>query len=60
MKTIKWTWECTECEGVVESFSNKRHDMNFCKCGKSGVDLEGGYARSSGSVEIIKIEEIKK
>ena len=48
MSIIRWTWQCDHCEDEVESYSNLRHDMNYCSCGKSAVDLEDGYARGMG------------
>jgi len=58
MKYIKLTWKCAECGDVVTSYSNRRHDMNFCKCGLSGVDLEEWYQRNIGKIIEIKREEI--
>jgi len=54
---IKLTWKCNECGDIVISYSNKRHTMDFCKCGKSAVDLEQWYQRNMGSISIIKREE---
>jgi len=57
MTYIKLTWKCNKCEDIVISYSNERHTMNFCKCGKSAVDLEQWYQRNMGSISIIKREE---
>ena len=56
-KDIRWVWECKTCEDKVISYSEQRHTMNTCKCGKSSVDLEVGYARAMGDVEVLNIEE---
>ena len=56
---IKLTWECGECGDVKVSYSNRRHDMNYCGCGKSAVDLEEYYQRSMGVVKSIS-REIQK
>ena len=51
MKYIELTWQCEICKDEIISYSNKRHDMNFCKCGKSAVDLEHYYMRVHGKVK---------
>jgi hypothetical protein len=56
LKKVVWDWECVECGDKVTSYSYKRHDMNYCKCGKSYVDLEEWYARSSGTVNVLDIK----
>ena len=56
MKKVVWKWRCEECGDKVTSYSDKRHDMNYCKCGKSAVDLEEQYARSIGSVKVLEIK----
>lgn len=48
---IRLIWRCKECNDVVISYSIFRHDMNYCDCGKSAVDLEDGYQRTTGDVE---------
>ena len=60
MNITKVTWECTECKDVVISDSSKRHDINFCKCGNSGFDLEEGYSRSCGNIREISREVVEK
>jgi hypothetical protein len=54
----KLTWRCEICGDTVESYSDKRHDMNTCKCGKSAVDLEDWYQRNMGKVKELKREKI--
>lgn len=41
-------WKCRECGDIKVSNSNRTHQMDFCKCNKTGVDLEEGYMRVSG------------
>ena len=60
MKGTKITWECGKCGDVKESCSWKRWEMDVCKCGASGMDLEEWYSRSMGCPKIIKREEIEK
>ena len=50
------TWRCGLCQDVVVSRSDRRWDMNFCKCGKTGVDLESWYQRNSGFPVVVKEE----
>ena len=54
---IKLTWQCGYCNDTVISYSNRRHDMNYCKCGKSAVDLEEWYQRNAGSIKEISREK---
>lgn len=58
MNPQRVTWKCSACEDVVISYSHKRHDMNFCKCGETAVDLEEWYSRIVGKMPIfISTEE---
>lgn len=43
-------WKCFNCEDVVISNSNRHHQMDFCKCGITGVDLEEDYQRVQGEI----------
>jgi len=54
---IRLKWQCNKCKDIVTSYSSSRHDMNFCKCGESAVDLEEHYQRSLGSSKDIKREQ---
>lgn len=56
MQTIL-KWKCTKCGDVQKSYSDRRWDMNMCKCGESGVDLEEGYSRYLGHVKVLKITQ---
>ena len=42
------------------SYSDIPYTMNHCKCEKSYVDLEEGYARCGGEVDIILINEMNE
>ena len=57
MKQIKLTWKCVKCNDIVISYSDVRHNINFCKCGESGVDLEEWYQRNTGNIKELKREE---
>ena len=60
MKTINKTrviWKCKHCGDVVISYSHIPHDINYCDCGKSAVDLDGHYQGHKGSIEIISTKE---
>lgn len=45
---MKIKWQCTLCDDIVESDSKVTHQMDVCKCGKTGFDLEEGYSRGMG------------
>ena len=47
-------WQCEICQDIQLSDSIRRHHMDYCKCGESGVDLEEGYQRTFGKVKDIK------
>ena len=50
-------WECEECGSIQTSNPKERHTMDWCKCGRSAVDLEEHYERFVGSVKIIDTED---
>lgn len=54
---VRWIWRCKECKDVVVSYSYIRHDMNWCDCGKCGVDLEQWYTRGVGPIEVLSIKK---
>ena len=55
-KHIKIAWYCKECLWLSISDSRLTHQMDYCKCGKTAVDLEDVYARYMGSpVTILKL-----
>jgi hypothetical protein len=49
-------WKCSACGNVYKSNRLLRHNMNFCKCGQSGVDAEELYSRYIGKVQSINKE----
>lgn len=55
-KSVKFTWMCRLCGDVIVSKSNIRHSMDFCRCRKTGVDLEEHYERWLGPDDIEEIE----
>jgi uncharacterized phosphosugar-binding protein len=59
-KYKKITWKCGVCDSIQESYSNRRWDMDVCKCGHSGMDLEEWYSREMGGVIIIKEEILEE
>ena len=50
-ESIRLIWQCEDCKDVVISYSYLTHDMNYCECGKSAVDLEQGYQRQTGNIK---------
>lgn len=54
--TITWEWKCTKCKSTQTSTSAIRHQMDYCKCGYSAVDLEEYYSRCTGEVEVLNIK----
>lgn len=50
---VKICWVCDECNWLQVSDSLRRHELDNCKCGKCGVDLEKGYCRMLGYPRII-------
>ncbi len=53
-------WSCNYCQDVVISYSHLRHNMNYCECGKSAMDLEEGYSRQMGDISIISKKSFQK
>lgn len=48
------TWKCLDCGDIKVSNSHRRHQMDMCGCGRSGLDLEEEYARMCGHYLPIK------
>ncbi len=46
MTYIKWV--CKKCEDIKVSNTNRRHELNSCKCDSSYCDAEEGYTRWGG------------
>ena len=47
-EAIRLIWRCKKCKDVVISYSHLRHEMNYCECGESAIDLEEHYQRTLG------------
>lgn len=47
---MKVTWVCKYCNDIVVSNSKERHQMDYCKCKKSAMDLEEHYSRHIGNI----------
>ena len=58
MESTRIIWRCLDCDDVVISYSHLRHQMNYCDCGKSAMDLEDCYSRTVGDIENISVKEI--
>lgn len=41
-------WQCLKCGWLQVSDSRERHQMDYCKCGATALDLEETYARIVG------------
>lgn len=52
-RPIRLIWKCLDCKDVIVSYSNRHHDINFCDCRKSSVDLEKFSCGTSGYIEFI-------
>jgi len=48
---IRLIWQCEKCEDVVISYSNLKHDINYCSCGETAVDLEEYYQKDIGKIK---------
>ena len=59
---MKIVWVCPHCNCVSVSDSAYHHQMDICKCGKSGVDLEEYLCRYMGEPfpEILAIYDKNK
>jgi hypothetical protein len=55
---MKIEWKCKLCNSVRISDSSIRHSMDYCECGKTGLDLEEGYCRIIGGEWYEKIGEV--
>lgn len=52
--------QCKICQDILDGKDQRRHDMDFCSCGKVGLDDTADYCRLSGNVnDIIWLEEAK-
>ena len=48
------TWQCEICNDTQLSDSTRTHHPDYCKCGKSGIDLEEHYQRGWGEIKEVK------
>ncbi len=53
IKHKKIAWVCDNCHYLTISDTREHHNMNMCKCGKAGVDLEYYMARWAGNPRVI-------
>jgi len=51
---IIFEWQCELCGDEQLSDSTITHQVDYCKCGESAVDLEEGYQRQFGKIKEIK------
>jgi hypothetical protein len=58
LETTRWIWKCLVCEDILVSYTHRRHDINYCECGKSAVDLENKYCRLVGPIEILSKKKL--
>lgn len=58
--STRMIWKCGYCNDVVISYSHLVHDMNYCDCSKTAVDLENSYCRSQGMPVMISKKEYKE
>lgn len=54
LKRRKIIWQCDECKDIQISDCSKRHQMDWCDCGKSAIDAEEYYTRCVGEVTYLK------
>ena len=60
-KHIKIAWYCKECLWLSISDSRLTHQMDYCKCGKTAVDLEYSYSRCMGfPIFVLKLVDNSK
>jgi len=53
-------WKCALCNSIQISNSKLTHQMDFCKCDCTGLDLEDGYSRGSFKNSPEDIIELKR
>lgn len=47
-------WKCLECGRINYSIVERIHEMNICKCDKTGVDIDPYLCRTMGNVEFLE------
>jgi len=50
---MKIAWVCDKCNWLVVSDSKEHHQMDYCKCMESAVDLEEYMCRMQGCPRVI-------
>jgi hypothetical protein len=54
-ENLRYTlWQCEICEDEFITDCKARHDMVWCKCGKTGVDAEEYYTRCIGEAKFLE------
>ena len=54
------TWQCKLCNEVLVSRDDEHHQMDWCACGKSAVDLEKDYCRIVGDINMVSTKRQKE
>lgn len=52
MVYIKWT--CLNCRDIIISNTKRHHQMDICKCKKSGLDAEEYMTRMTGDYQFLE------
>ena len=55
MGHVRIAWQCKECGWLTVSDSKLRHQMDYCRCEKTALDLEETYARMMGAYKPLLI-----
>ncbi len=50
---MKIAWVCDLCNWLQVSDSDLRHQMDYCKCKQTAIDLENEYTGAMGNPRII-------
>lgn len=59
-KHIIIAWTCDLCNWLTISDSRESHKMDYCRCGKTSMDLELEYARFTGSPRTVAEYKVGK
>lgn len=51
-------WQCTKCEDIQISNPRQHHQMETCKCGLAGIDLERYMWRAQSPDLIFELKRI--
>ena len=55
---VRLIWKCISCGDIVVSHSNLIHTMDYCECGKSGIDLDEHSQGITGKIEEISRKKL--